>query len=127
MLFGLYNPVLPTQNKTDAKRTDSDGIHHYVVLGLPVPCEVQVLPKAPPVCIASKGDIVVIKMLRGYGAERGIDENKTAQACSLAAGLSDVVVLLERPRAKTCNVTFDRFVEKSKTLQAVDDLVRFAT
>lgn len=113
--------------RPDTPGTGDDVFYHRIVLDIPVPREVQALPKRPPVCVPTMGDAMAVELLRGYGNGRGINEKEVAQACSLAAGLSDIVVLLERPRAKTYNVDFDEFVKDSKTLRAVDDLVRFAS
>ncbi|PWY83644.1 hypothetical protein BO94DRAFT_468646, partial [Aspergillus sclerotioniger CBS 115572] len=53
-----------------------------------------------------------------------------SDAQNLAAGLSDIVVLLERPRDRRYHkfdVSFENFVKSSKTLLAVDELIRFAS
>ncbi|KAH7116319.1 hypothetical protein EDB81DRAFT_862092 [Dactylonectria macrodidyma] len=93
--------------------------HPHVVLGIPVPREVQELPITPPICLPTTRDITPIDLARRFGTDRGINEKEITQACSLASGGPDMVILLERPCAKTYDTTFDQFVKDSDTLRAV--------
>lgn len=54
--------------------------------------------------------------------------NEIAKACDLASGFSDIVIILTRPReTHKFDGSFTEFVKGCKTLQAVDELIRFAT
>jgi hypothetical protein len=70
----------------------------------------------------------VLNLIRKFGERynRGVDEIR--QACDLATGCSDVVVILERPApSQDYSVNFQTFVADCPTLDAVDKLIRFAT
>jgi hypothetical protein len=106
---------------------DADGADFPVVIGIPVPIEAQTLARTPPICPPSMGDVLAVELIRSYGAVRKKSDEEITQACSLASGLSDVVIILERPRATTYDTTFDQFIDNSGTLSAVDSLIRFAS
>lgn len=99
-----------------------------IVMGIPIPLSAQQLPQSPPVCPPSEGDIKADKLLCDLGNRHGVEENVIIQARSLASGPSDLVIILERPQSNAnYNVPFDQFVASCPTLQAVDEVIRFAT
>ncbi|KAL3484403.1 hypothetical protein BJX62DRAFT_243976 [Aspergillus germanicus] len=107
-----------------------DSFNHQTCLGIPVPVSVKALAKTPPICHPAPADHKTIEILGELGKffDRPKDEIKQAQ--NLAAGLSDIVIILERPRLRRYHefdVGFDEFVENCETLRAVDELIRFAT
>lgn len=114
-------------NSNSNCHASADSTFSNVVLGLPIPRAVQQLPRVPPACHATEGDRTAIELLRALGTRQRRPENEIARACELAHGISDVVVILERPRAKTYDVSFDKFVEASDTLRSLDALIRFST
>jgi len=86
------------------------------------------LPRAPPVISADAADKEVLRLLRAFGKEFNCSEGEITQACNLASGPSDIVVILERPAPNhNYEATFEEFVSDCKTLKAVDELIRFAT
>ncbi|KAH1415213.1 hypothetical protein KXV70_004883 [Aspergillus fumigatus] len=88
------------------------------------------LVRAPPVCLPTRGDQETIEILEKFGKALLRPEDEVAQAQNLAAGFSDIVVLLERPRHRRdhkFDVSFEDFVKSCKTLLALDELIRFAT
>lgn len=99
-------------------------------LDIPVPQSLRRLAFTPPVCLPTQGDLQAIEILKDFGKELCRPEDEITQACNLASGFSDIVVILERPLRRSYhrfNVDFAQFVETSKTLQAVDELICFAT
>jgi hypothetical protein len=84
----------------------------------------------PPVCPLQDGDFQGIQILREHGQESGSSSHSITQVSNLASGVSDVIVILERPRiveSHSPNQSFDGFVNGCATLQAVDELLRFAS
>ncbi|CEN62946.1 hypothetical protein ASPCAL09574 [Aspergillus calidoustus] len=107
-----------------------DAHNHQTCLGIPVPLSVKALAKAPPICLPSRADCETIEILENLGNQFNRPKDEIKQAQNLAAGLSDIVIILERPRDRyyhPYNVGFDEFVKTCPTLQAVDELIRFAT
>ncbi|KAK3383785.1 hypothetical protein B0T24DRAFT_606243 [Lasiosphaeria ovina] len=99
-----------------------------VILGMGIPQCVQALPQSPPTCLPSQGDQSANKLLEDFGTEVGASENEIAQASNLASGSSDVVVILERPSsAASRNTSFEGYLRDCKSLQALDEVTRFAT
>ncbi|EXK26760.1 hypothetical protein FOXG_15913 [Fusarium oxysporum f. sp. lycopersici 4287] len=97
-------------------------------LDIPVPRCVQKLIFEPPVCLSTLQDIKAVNLIRKFGDEFGRRRDEIDQACSLASGLSDVVILLERPHeSQTYHGTFGEFVKRCKTLKSVDELIRFSS
>lgn len=81
-------------------------------------------------CLPSRGDEETTEILRSLGSNFNSKSDEVTQACNLAAGSSDIVIILERPldaQKHRFNVSFGQFVRSSKTLSAVDELIRFAT
>lgn len=58
------------------------------------------LSHAPPVCLPTRGDHEAIEILEKFGKALLQPEDEITQAQNLAAGFSDIVVILERPRQK---------------------------
>ncbi|KAL2844286.1 hypothetical protein BJX68DRAFT_277864 [Aspergillus pseudodeflectus] len=107
-----------------------DAHNHQTCLGIPVPLSVKALAKAPPICLPSRADCETIEILENLGNLFGRPKDEIKQAQNLAAGLSDIVIILQRPRDRyyhPYDVGFDEFVKTCPTLQAVDQLIRFAT
>ncbi|KAL3491675.1 hypothetical protein BJX62DRAFT_236938 [Aspergillus germanicus] len=88
------------------------------------------LPVVPPMCLFKEGDSQAIQVLRKFGTELGCPNDEITQACNLASGFSDVVVILQRPLEENLhpyNQPFDKFVSSNPTLKVVDELLRFAS
>lgn len=107
-----------------------DTHNHHICLGVPIPLTVQSLPRTPPTSFHHLGDLGSLQALIDFGREFNVPCDEIDQACNLASGPSDVVIVLERPRARTFHEykhPFQKFVASCKTLWAVDELIRFAT
>ncbi|KAH7199205.1 hypothetical protein BKA60DRAFT_583171 [Fusarium oxysporum] len=97
-------------------------------LDIPVPRCVQKLIFEPPVRLSNLQDIKAVNLIRNFGNEFGRRRDEIDQACSLASGPSDMVILLERPHeSQTYHGTFGEFVQRCKTLKSVDELIRFSS
>jgi hypothetical protein len=74
------------------------------------------------------GDMIALELLRNFGNEFHCPQDEITQACNLASGPSDIVIILQRPN-NTHNYAagFQKFVDDCRTLQAVDRLIRLAT
>ncbi|KAK5168664.1 uncharacterized protein LTR77_005973 [Saxophila tyrrhenica] len=96
-------------------------------LGIPTPTELRELAKRP----AAQRPLVstrVDQTIRAFGKLHRRSEDEIEKACDLAHGVSDMVVLLERPRDKhKYAAAFEDLVNDCATLQAVDEMVRFVT
>lgn len=102
----------------------------HTCLGIPTPKSVTELVSAPSICLPSCGDQVSLEIIQELGQCFHRQRDEIAQACNLAAGFSDIVIILERPRDRkdhTFDVSFDKFVQDCETLKAIDELIRFAT
>lgn len=102
----------------------------HICLGIPIPLSVQALPLSPPASFHHLGDLSSLQALRDFGREFDVPCDEIDQACNLASGPSDVIVILERPKTRTSHEyrhPFSRFVGNCNTLWAVDELIRFAT
>lgn len=65
--------------------------------GMPIPESVRELLEEPlHVCIQQK-DVGILHLIRSFGREHRMPEFEIERACDLASGLSDIVILLERP------------------------------
>lgn len=65
----------------------------------------QVMPRclrqmtqSPPVCLLRDGDFQATQILREHGQKSGSSSHSITQASNPASGLSDVIIILERPR-----------------------------
>lgn len=99
-------------------------------LEIPIPRCLTWLPQTPPMCIPCQGDLQTIQILKEFGDERQRCKDEITQACNLASGSSDIVVILERPRwheSHNFDVSFGEFVESSPTLRAIDQLIRLGS
>lgn len=100
-------------------------------LDIPVPRYVQHLLREPPVCMPRGEDAKVLDLIREFGLQLRCPENEIKQACHLASGGSDVMVILERPRPPSkknnYSASFNEFVKSSPTLSAVDELIRYSS
>ncbi|RHZ55576.1 hypothetical protein CDV55_100853 [Aspergillus turcosus] len=107
-----------------------DSQSFQTCLGIPVPQSVRELVQAPPIRFPTRGDQEAIEILEDFGRSLKREDDEINQACSLATGFSDIVVILERPRDRKSHkfdVSFEEFVQSSETLKAVDELIRFAS
>jgi hypothetical protein len=107
-----------------------NSFNHQTCLDIPIPQSVRALAKTTPICLSAPADHETIEILGELGKMFGCPKDEIKQAQNLAAGLLDIVIILERPRPRKyheCNVSFDDFVEKCATLRAVDELIRFAS
>lgn len=101
-----------------------------VYLGIPTPESLRGLIGAPPPCLPSPGDVAAVKITGDLGTDLGRPADEVTQGENLADGLSDIVIILQRPvhrRRHNFGVVFADFVKNSPTLSAVDELIRFAT
>ncbi|KAF7133828.1 hypothetical protein CNMCM5793_005240 [Aspergillus hiratsukae] len=97
-------------------------------LGIALPPCLGELPISPPVCLADSKDQQVFDAIRALGLRSKRPEEEIEKACCLASGPSDIMVLLERPApSHDYAVDFAKFVRDCPTLQAVDELIRFAS
>lgn len=97
-------------------------------LGIPLPQCVTSLVQSPPIIEGRTEDNKAVELLRDFGRKLGRPEAEIHQACNLAAGPSDVLIILERPAPKhKYDQPFGDFVKSTETLVAVDDLIRFGT
>ena len=87
-------------------------------------------------CIADTDEIVptsahqteIDDAIRRFGAEHRVNTYEIDICVKLAYGYNDIVILLERPlRMQDCSASFDDFVKESRTLSAIDELLRFAS
>ncbi len=115
-----------TNNGSDRLLVGSDAT--MICLDIPVPGCVQELLREPPVCFPREEDGRIVDCIKNLGTEFGRPEDEIKQACNLASGLSDLIIILERPRkGQKYDVAFDQFVRECPTLKAVDELIKFST
>ena len=108
----------------------ANNYSYCICLGIPIPLSVQVLPRTPPPSFHHLGDLTSLQALRDFGKEFNVPCDQIDQACSLASGPADIVVILERPKTRRSHEyghSFPKFVDSCKSLWAVDELIRFAT
>ena len=119
--------LLLTQQKY-AKMVDNHS--HHICLDIPIPLSVQALPCTPPASFYHLGDLSALQALKDFGREFNVPCDEIDQACNLASGPSDIVVILQRPRPRTFHKyghPFPQFVSCCRTLWAIDEPIRFAT
>ncbi|OBT38976.1 hypothetical protein VE00_10738 [Pseudogymnoascus sp. WSF 3629] len=97
-------------------------------LNVPLPRCIRELVTAPPVPISHPGDGDVLDLLKEFGRKYNRDINEIRQACNLATGYSDLVVILQRPAPRhDYSVDFEKFVADCPTLDAVNKLIKYTT
>lgn len=97
-------------------------------LDIPLARCMQALPSAPPIALGNTNDHEVLEILERFGRRLHRPKKEIEQACNLALGPADLVVILERPAPKqNYSVSFEQFVTDCKILKAVNDLIKFAT
>ncbi|KAJ6116215.1 hypothetical protein N7523_005896 [Penicillium sp. IBT 18751x] len=99
-------------------------------LGIPTPESLRALVRAPPLCLPTPGDVAAVKITGGLGKDLSRPADEVTQGESLADGLSDIVIILQRPLNRSKHnpkVSFHDFVEDSRTLSAVKELIHFAS
>ena len=104
--------------------------NHRICLGIPIPLSVQHLTRIPPASFHHPGDLTSLQAFRDFGKEFNVPWDEIEQACNLASGPADIVVILERPKTRTSHnygQPFPKFVSSCETLWAVDELIRLAT
>ncbi|KAM3502034.1 hypothetical protein MY11210_009195 [Beauveria gryllotalpidicola] len=99
----------------------------HIVLGIPVPRCAQALALTPPALQPIEADYSVIKLVKAYGKANNKGEAEIQYECHLAEGLSDFVIILERPYVKNYYAKFEDIVRDSATLRGVDEVIRFCT
>ncbi|KJK73730.1 hypothetical protein H634G_10999 [Metarhizium anisopliae BRIP 53293] len=97
------------------------------VLGIPVPGCARVLAGTTPVYPSHQGDEVVPGLIIAFGKKFNRPGHEIKYESQLSYGLSDIVILLERPYVEDYHVNFETIVQKSPTLRAVDELIRFSS
>ena len=91
-----------------------------ICLDIPIPHCTQDLLQEPPICFPVEEDIKTLQLLRDFGEEFGCPTAEIEQACNLASGTSDLVVILERPHIRqTFTLPFHEFVRDCPTLYYV--------
>jgi hypothetical protein len=88
------------------------------------------MTQSPPLCLVQQKDFEAIEILKKHGKDLGCSSHYINQASNLASGLSDIIVILERPRSEKShppNQSFGDFVKSCDTLKAVDELLCFAS
>lgn len=84
--------------------------------------------RVPPVRLGTNSDFAVLQLLRHLGRRSGVSEPEIRQACDLASGPNDILILLERPhQSQDYEQPFEVFVNTCPTLKGLDDLIRLAT
>ena len=104
--------------------------NHRICLEIPIPLSVQALPRTPPASFHHPGDLTSLQALKDFGKEFNVPYDEIDQACNLASGPADMVVILERPNTRASHdykYPFPQFVTRCRSLWAVDELIRFAT
>ncbi|EWY79977.1 hypothetical protein FOYG_16917 [Fusarium oxysporum NRRL 32931] len=82
---------------------------------IPIPRCVQKLIFEPPVCLPNVQGIQAPNLVRNFGKAFGRRRHEIEQACNLASGQSDLVILLERPhKSQTYCGTFGEFVSGAR-------------
>lgn len=107
-----------------------EGIHEPVYLPKLIPCCLEQLAQTSPMCLPQERDFQALQVLREHAQGLGRSSHCITQACNLASGLSDIVVILQRPHSDGShppNQSFDGFVNNSHTLKVVDELLNFAS
>ena len=97
------------------------------VLGIPVPNDVRALATTPPTCQPCDGDRLALELISTFGADHNIPKPRSDYERRLAYGLSDLVIILERPYVKDYSASFEYIVQNSNTLRALDNLIRFSS
>ncbi|OBT85271.1 hypothetical protein VE02_06522 [Pseudogymnoascus sp. 03VT05] len=97
-------------------------------LDIPLPRCIRKLVEVPPTPDSLPSDNDVLDLIRKFGRKYDRSENEIRKACDLAAGHSDLVVILERPaRTHNYSLGFKEFVANCRTLDALDKFIKFAT
>ena len=79
-------------------------------------------------CTVQVEDGKALDLIKDFGTEFQRHGHEIQKACELTSGLSDVIVILERPAfGHNYALKFADFVRGSKTLDAVDQLIRLAS
>jgi hypothetical protein len=68
-----------------------------------------------------------VELISTFGADHHIPKPRVDYERRLAYGLSDLVIILERPYVKDYSASFECIVQNSKTLRALDNLIRFSS
>ena len=108
----------------------TNNSNHRICLGISIPLSVQALPRTPPASFHHPGDLTSLQALKDFGKEFDVPCDEIDQACNLASGPADIVVILKRPKTRKSHEyghPFPQFVRRCKTLRAVDELIQFAT
>lgn len=88
----------------------------------------QALSSASPIALRNTNDHEILEILKRFERRLHRSRKEIEQACNLALGSTDLVVILERPAPKqNYSVSFEQFVIDCKILKAVNDLIKFAT
>ncbi|KAJ6041510.1 uncharacterized protein N7446_010606 [Penicillium canescens] len=99
-------------------------------LGVPIPESLRRLTGAPPACLPISGDVAAVEITGSLGEGFSKPRDEIMQAQHLTTGFSDIIIILERPLDRQnhkFNCSSEDFVKSSKTLSAVDELIRFAS
>ncbi|KAK8010267.1 hypothetical protein PG990_009232 [Apiospora arundinis] len=94
-------------------------------LNIPTPGCIHNHVREPPICYPSGADHRALELIEEFGKEFKRPEAEIKKACELASGLSDLIVILERPHSSQIySQDFAEFVQACRTLKAVDELIR---
>ncbi|KFY05751.1 hypothetical protein V492_08317 [Pseudogymnoascus sp. VKM F-4246] len=126
----LLAPVLEQADRENAKafvQGSAQGIGLYLKHGWEEVDEI-LMDYSPYGGSKDVKTTLLLREPRKFGRKFNRNENEIVQACNLAAGYSDVVVILERPaKHHDYDLDFDEFVTTCDTLNAVDKFIKFAT
>ena len=86
------------------------------------------LISTPPYVQPRAYDFETLSMLRLLGSEFLRSEQEISIACKLTYGLSDIVIMLERPSSHhNYELPFDDFVDASASLRGLNGMIKLAT
>ncbi|KID81457.1 hypothetical protein MGU_11189 [Metarhizium guizhouense ARSEF 977] len=98
-----------------------------MVLGIPVPGCARALAGTTPAYPSHQGDELAPDLIIAFGKKFNKPRHEIEYESRLSYGLSDIVILLERPYVENYHVNFETIVQRSPTLRAVDELIRFSS
>lgn len=97
-------------------------------LDIPIPQCVQALVQGPPHSCVKLEDSAILSLIQDFGRKHHLPQDEIQQACNLGSGMSDVLIILERPAPRhDYSVDFNKFVADCPTLRATDQLIKFSS
>lgn len=93
-------------------------------LVVPIPKCARALAATPPACPPCEADTRILELADELGKGHGKPEAMIRYERELASGLSDIVIILQRPYVKNYGASFHKIVENSPTLNWLDATMR---